>query len=72
VRFAPLSDEQFVWLAILALSGMAIGWGLRDALLLRRLARSGGATRDQLFGPIMGLVMVALGVTGLVIHLMRR
>jgi hypothetical protein len=71
VRFAPLSQAQFEWLAILAVSGMAIGWGVRDALLLRRLLRSGDATRDQVFGPIMGLVMVALGVSGLVIHFTR-
>lgn len=68
----PLSDSQFIWLGVISVLIIVVGWGARDALLLRRYAREKNATPDQVFGSVMGLVMVALGAIGLVLHFLER
>jgi hypothetical protein len=68
----PLSDGQFEGVGIFAIVAIIVIWGSRDGYLLRRYAREGGATRDQIFGSVMGLVMVTMGAVGLALHLLDR
>jgi hypothetical protein len=72
VTYRFLSDGQFEMLAVLAVVGIAIGWGARDVLLLRRHWARRAAHRDQIFGSILGLVMIGLGVAGMALHLAGR
>jgi hypothetical protein len=68
----PLSDFQFEMLGIIGIVAIVVGWGARDLYLLRRYARDKNATGDQIFGSIMGVIMVTLGAIGLALHLMDR
>ncbi len=61
-----LSDQQFQWFAYAGILGMSLGWGIREVLLLRRHRGGSPEARDQLFGSIIGLVIIAIGVVGLV------
>ena len=63
--------EAFGYLAIL---GLAIGWGVRDVMLLTRALREarqgpvGPVLRDRIFGSIVGIAICVVGLVGLFRH----
>jgi hypothetical protein len=67
-----VSHQVFMWFVTAMSVGICLGWGARDVyLLVRHLPRRGRAAwsdqaawRDQIFGSVMGLVLVALGLVG--------
>ena len=61
-----VSDQHFQWFAYTGIIGMCVGWGIRELVLLRRYRGGSPEAHDQLFGSIMGLVIIAIGVVGLV------
>ncbi len=67
-----LSDSQFTWFGILGTLGIVVGWGIRDVLLLRRTWPDRANQGDEVFGSIMGLVMITLGAIGLLLHFLGR
>lgn len=67
-----VSHEAFMWVVTALAVGICVGWGARDIyLLVKYLPARGRATwsdeaawRDQIFGSIIGLSMIALGLYG--------
>jgi hypothetical protein len=67
-----VSHELFMWVVTALAVGVCVGWGVREVYLLcKNLPRRGraawpdrGAWRDQIFGSIIGLLMVGLGLYG--------
>jgi hypothetical protein len=67
-----VSHDLFMWFVTAMAVGICVGWGARDVYLLsRRLLRRGRADPpdravwcDQVFGSLMGLVLVFFGLLG--------
>ena len=67
-----VSHGVFMWVVTAAAVGLCIGWGARDIhFLARHLPRRSrdawsdrAAWRDQIFGSLFGLVLIALGLVG--------
>lgn len=67
-----VSHQTFIWFVTAMAVGICIGWGARDVYLLaRHLPRRGreawrdrAAWRDQIFGSVVGLVIIAMGIVG--------
>jgi hypothetical protein len=67
-----VAHDLFMWFVTAMAVGICLGWGARDVYLLsKHLPRRGRAAwsdpaawRDQIFGSIMGLVLIALGLLG--------
>jgi hypothetical protein len=67
-----VSHELFMWVVTALAAGICVGWGARDVYLLcKHLPRRGreawsdrAAWRDQIFGSIIGLVMISFGLYG--------
>ena len=64
-----VSDQHFMWFAYTAILGICFGWGARDVYLLVRHLGRGPDSHDQVFGSIMGLVIIAIGLVGFIKHL---
>jgi uncharacterized protein YacL len=72
----PLTDLQFDWFCSALTFVVAASWIVVDIVRMRRALRdraSGGSTpeiRDRVFGSVIGLIVGAIGVTGvLLFHL---
>jgi len=66
-----ISAHAFDWFVTLLTGVVAAWWILVDSVRLRRALagdRDRGAVRDQIFGSIVGLVIGAIGVFGVVMH----
>lgn len=61
-----VSENAFVWFATVMIAGLCVGWTAWDGRLLIKLWPERKERHDEFFGSIMGLVMVAIGVVGLV------
>ena len=75
-----VSHQAFMWFVTAAAVGICIGWGARDVyLLVKNLSPRGrqawadqGAWRDQIFGSVVGLTIIALGLYGVVRYWSRH
>ncbi|HLU65162.1 MAG TPA: hypothetical protein VKZ63_02740 [Kofleriaceae bacterium] len=69
-----VSHLHFMYFVTACAVGICIGWGARDVYLLaKHLPRAGRARwtdqrawRDQIFGSLVGLGIIALGLVGVV------
>jgi|SoiMetStandDraft_5_1073268.scaffolds.fasta_scaffold104712_2 hypothetical protein len=69
-----VSDLQFMWFVTFASLLICAIWGARDVyLLFKNLPRRGRAAwkdhrqwRDQIFGSVVGVVIIVLGIIGVV------
>lgn len=65
-----VSHEVFIWFVTVMAVGICVGWGARDVYLLaKHLPRKSEWSdpdqwRDQIFGSIMGLVIISFGLIG--------
>jgi hypothetical protein len=59
-----VSDQVFHWIVYAGILGICLGWGARDVYLLTRHVGKGPGSHDQVFGSIMGLVIIAIGLSG--------
>lgn len=65
-----ISNTAFIWCISVMVAGIAIVWSVWDGRNLIRLWPVRREKHDEFFGALMGLVMVAIGTTGLVRHLL--
>ena len=63
-----ISNLAFLWSISAMVAGIAIAWAIWDGRNFIRLWSKRHENRDEFFGAVMGLVIVAIGVTGLVRH----
>ena len=67
-----VSHQLFMWFVTAMGVGICVGWGARDVYLLFKLVPRRGrpdgpdpaARRDQVFGSIVGLMLVVTGLLG--------
>ena len=67
-----IAHDLFMWFVTAMAVGICVGWGARDIYLLsKHLPRRGraawsdpAARRDQIFGSILGLALISLGLLG--------
>lgn len=65
-----LMSDRVMWAIIyVAVVGICVGWGARDVYLLRKHWARRQKAHDQVFGSIMGLLIIAIGLIGLLKHL---
>ena len=70
-----VSQVVFVWIATVAVAGVASVWALRDLLELRRFLRvrapRAPEIRDRIFGSLVGVALGAIAMIGVVLHHLR-
>ena len=75
-----VSHETAMWFVTGAALLICIVWGARDVyLLFRNLPAAGQARwpdravwRDQIFGSVVGVIIIALGIYGIIRYWMRH
>jgi hypothetical protein len=55
-----------VWIGTIMVASLAGFWLVWDALRLRRYWPRGAEAHDEIFGSIIGLIIAALGIIGVV------
>ncbi len=63
-----ISNLAFLWSISAMVAGIAIVWGIWDGRNFIRLWSKRRENQDEFFGAVMGLVIVAIGVSGLIRH----
>lgn len=59
-----VSNEVFMWIATAAVVGICVGWGARDVYVLRKHWKNRAEHHDEVFGAIIGLIIMAVGLVG--------
>ena len=56
----------FIWFVTAMAAGISVGWFAVDAVRLRRTLREppSASRHDRLFGSVIGLVIAAIGIVG--------
>lgn len=65
-----ISQAAFLWSISVMVASIAVVWTVWDGRNLIRLWRTRREDHDEFFGAAMGLVIVAIGTSGLVRHLL--
>ncbi len=63
-----ISTAALLWVYTVVIFAFAVIWGIWDGRLLRRLWNSRKENHDEFFGGIMGFVILAIGVSGVILH----
>ena len=62
------SHQNFVWFVSALTMGVAAPWFVVDIIRLRRALRSPESRHDRVFGSIIGLMVSAIGIIGVLRH----
>ncbi len=63
-----VSETVFLWFCTSMVLGLALVWTIWDGNLVRKLWKTRNEDHDELFGALMGLVIMAIGVVGVILH----
>jgi len=61
-----ISETPLAWIGTLLVGGLSAFWLVWDGLRLRRYLPKGREAHDEIFGSLIGLLIAAIGIIGVI------